>query len=491
MPIHGCIRINSMAIRILTEQRIWDEAKEELEKTIPASSYAWINSCEPAGITNAMFTVVTGLSMAVDIIRKNHLKQIKDALAHVLGSEIDFEIIFDKKAAEKIKHDRELLEAKYQKYKDKIEADIHPERKQAQQQKSMEKSIENMSQMRSGTNLNLKYKFENFVVGENNKMAYSVAQIVAKHPAEKYNPLFIYGGSGLGKTHLMQAIGHYILFNIPKKKVKYIKTQDFVNQYINGLREKDKTASMINFRQKFKHVDVLLIDDIQFIESKKKCMEELFYIFDNLQQLNKQIVITSDRLPKDIPTLPDRLRTRFEMGIVVDIKPPSMDTRMKILNTWANELRLSIDDDVNKYIALHFYGNVRELEGAFNKVTAFADIEGADINLNFTQKVLKTETEMKKITIDKIAETVAEAYDLTVDNLKSTSRVQSISDARKYTIYLAREMTKMSYEDIAKYLNKKHSTILYSYEKVVEALDRNAEVKERIRELKQAIRCKL
>ena len=350
--------------------------------------------------------------------------------------------------------------------------------------------MDHLAKMQS-TGLNLKYKFDNFVVGENSRIAFSIAKMVAENPAEKYNPLFIYGGSGLGKTHLMQAIGHYSIFNLSRKKVKYIKTQDFVNQYINGLREKDKTASMINFRQKFKHVDILLIDDIQFIESKVKCMEELFYIFEYLQQLNKQIVITSDRLPKDIPTLPDRLRTRFEMGIVVDIQPPPYETRIEILKKWADDLRLNIQDDVFDYIAQNFDNNVRELEGAFNKVTAIAEIENKEINLEFVQKILHVETQTKKITIQNIAETVAQAYNITVENMKSPARSQNISDARKYTIYLAREMTKMSYEEIAQFLNKKDPTMLYSYEKVVEAADQNVEVKETIRELKQAIKCNL
>ena len=462
---------------LLTNEKIWDGVKAELGKEIPESSLAWINSCEPTGYSNGVFTVVTGLSMAVDVIRKSHLKQIKEIFKRITGNTVDFEIVVDKETALSIKKEKQKLEAKKNAVK--------------KEDSDNKKNMDHLAQMYSSANLNLKNKFENFVVGENSKMAYSVAKIVAQNPAEKYNPLFIYGGSGLGKTHLMQAIGHYVLFNLSRKKVKYIKTQDFVNQYINGLREADKTASMINFRQKFKHVDVLLIDDIQFIESKKKCMEELFYIFENLQQLNKQIVITSDRLPKDIPTLPDRLRTRFEMGIVVDIQPPPVETRIAILKKWAEDLRLNIEDDVYDFIAQNFYNNVRELEGAFNKVTAFADIEGVDITLDFVQKVLKTETKLKKITIDKIAKTVAEAYDLSVDNLKSPSRTQNISDARKYTIYLAREMTKMSYEDIAEFLNKKHSTMLYSYEKVVESLDRDSEVKEKIRDLKQAIKCSI
>jgi len=455
-------------------EKIWDEVKKELFDSIPESSHPWINSLEPTGYTGGVFTVVTGLSMAVSIIRKSHLKEIQDILKKVTGHDVDFEIVLDKDTANAIKKT---------KMKNRIKIEVR------RASGKTPKPFENLSQMHSSANLNLKYKFENFVVGENSKTAYAIAQMVAKHPAEKYNPLFIYGGSGLGKTHLMQAIGHYALFHLSGVKVKYIKTQDYVNQYINNLRGKDKTDLMIKFRQKFRNVDILLIDDIQFIESKMKCMEELFYTFETLQQLNKQIVITSDRLPKDIPTLPDRLRTRFEMGIVVDIKPPSYETRVDILKKWASDLRLDIKEDVYDFIAGNFNNNVRELEGAFNKVTAVADIEGCEITLDFVKNVLQEETQSRKITINNIAQTVAEFYNLTVDNLKSPARSQNISEARRYTIYLAREMTKMSYEDIANFLKKKHPTMPYSYEKMVEEADRNKEVKETIRELKQAIKC--
>ena len=287
----------------------------------------------------------------------------------------------------------------------------------------------------------------------------------------------------------MQAIGHYAIFNLPRKKVKYIKTQDYVNQYIESTRGKDSREMMAKFRQRFRNVDILLIDDIQFIESKKQSMEELFYTFETLQQLNKQIVITSDRLPKDIPTLPDRLRTRFEMGIVVDIQPPSFETRMEILEKWTKDTLIDIPLDALNFIAQNFINNVRELEGAFNKVTAYSDIEGKPITLEFVKDVLKSETLSKKITINNIAQTVAEIYNITVDDLKSPARSHNISEPRRYVVYLAREMTQLSYQEIADYLNKKHTTMLYSYEKMVEDTDRNIKLKETMRELKQAIKC--
>lgn len=476
MKNHAYTRIFYMDT--IETSQIWEEVKPEILKEVPESSHPWINSLYPTGYSGGVYTVVTALSMAVNVLRKSYLGQIQDIFKRVTGNSVDFQIIFDKETANSIQKE----ELKRMVKNLKVTA-VSPE------QEPQKKNMDHLAQMYSGANLNLKFKFENFVVGENSKMAYSIAKIVAQNPAQKYNPLFIYGGSGLGKTHLMQAIGHYALFNLSRTKVKYIKTQDFVNQYINSLRGKDKTDLMIKFRQKFRNVDILLIDDIQFLESKTKCMEELFYIFETLQQLNKQIVITSDRLPKDIPTLPDRLRTRFEMGIVVDIQPPPFETRVEILKKWADDLMLNIKSEVFDFIAQSFSNNVRELEGAFNKVTAIADIENTDITLDFVKNVLKTEMQQKKITIQNIAQTVAEFYDLTVENLKSPARSQSITEARRYTVYLAREMTKMSYQEIAKYLNKKHPTMLYSYEKIAEEADRNKDVKETIRELKQAVRC--
>ena len=343
--------------------------------------------------------------------------------------------------------------------------------------------------MQSQSNLNLKYKFENFVVGDNNKLAHAVAFNVAQHPAEKYNPLFIYGGSGLGKTHLMQAIGHYTLFNNSKLRVRYIKTEDYVNELVDNLRKGgDTNDRMAKFRQKYRNVDILLIDDIQFVESKNRTMEEIFHTFDALYNKNKQIVITSDRAPKDIPTLPDRLRTRFEMGIVVDITPPDYETRVAILTNLAEQMGLNVPFAVYDYIAKNFESNVRELEGAFNKVTAFADIEQTEITLEFAKKVLGAEINVKQIDIHEIAYVVAEYYGVTIDALKSPARAQKISEARRVAVYLVREITKLSYEEIAEFFEKKHPTILYSYQKMKEDLRIDNKLKQIVRELKQAIK---
>ncbi len=453
-------------------KKVWEDVKSELKKTLPSHVFdTWIMPLEAVGYDNNIFALLTVHQMAVEIIRKNHYAQIKAALEHVLQREIEFSLNYDADLAEKYKKEKQK-----EKSKPKKEDEIS-------------KTMENLSQMQSFSNLNLKYRFDNFVVGENSRFAHAAAFAVAQNPAKKYNPLFIYGASGLGKTHLMQAVGHYIIFHKPKLKVRYIKTEEYVNELIKNLQHGgERNARMEKFRQKYRNIDVLLIDDIQFLESKTYTMEEIFHTFDTLHNNNKQIVITSDRLPKDIPTLPDRLRTRFEMGLVVDITPPDFETRVAILKNLAEQISMKIDFEVFEYIANNFVNNVRELEGAFNKVSAYADIEKVDVTLAYAKKVLNCEAVKKAITIEKVAKIAAEYYNVTLQDFKSSSRNQKVSSARHVAVYLAREITGKSFESIAEYFNKKHTTMLYSYEKIKQDLKINKELDRAVSEIKNKVR---
>ncbi|MBR2526776.1 chromosomal replication initiator protein DnaA, partial [bacterium] len=262
--------------------------------------------------------------------------------------------------------------------------------------------------------------------------------------------------------------------------VQCIKTEDFINDYVNStafVPNKNTTSAMNKFRNKYRNVDILLIDDIQFIENKKKCIDELFNTFDTLYNANKQIVLTSDKLPKDLPEIPKRLRTRFEQGLVVEIKPPEFETRVQILINLAKEKGIeNIPQEVFEYIAKYYKDNVRELEGAFTKVNAYSDIEEKPITLEYAQKVLKCEETSERPTIEKIIEKVAEFYDLSSDDIKSTSRVQNISNARSIVSYIAREKLQNSYENIAKALNKRHQTITYSVDKTKKELKNNKQL---------------
>lgn len=451
-------------------KKIWEDVKLELEKTIPPSSYdPWIVPLEPIGFENGQFSVLTGQSFAVSIIRKNHYQQIVDAFEKVLGQEVEFKMVFDEELSAKLK--KQIQKAK-----------------QVAEKSTKEQAVDNLAKMQSFSNLNLKYKFENFVVGENNRFAQAAALTVAQHPAKRYNPLFIYGSSGLGKTHLMQAIGHYIMFNNPKLKVRYIKTEDFTNELINNIRRGgDVNERMSKFRQKYRNVDVLLLDDIQFVESKERTMEEIFHTFDSLHNNSKQIVITSDRPPKDIPSLPERLRTRFEWGLMVDITPPDFETRVAIMANLADEIGMSIPSPILDFIAQNYCKNVRELEGAFNKVSAYASIQGIELTLDMVKKVLNFDAKSKEIDIESIVKIVCEHFDISEKDLKSSARNQKISRTRHIAVYLARELTQLSFVNIADFFNKKHPTILFSYEKIKEELKTDNSLAQTICDLKKEI----
>lgn len=453
---------------------LWNTAKEELKETVPATFNMWIEPLRAVSFDGTKLNLITAHALAPQLIKSQHNEKILKALSHACGQDVSYAIVYDEEFAKQ-----------YQKEKKK---ELQHKIKTAPQENNS--LLDNLAQMHSSAGLNLKYKFSNFVVGENSRFAHAAAFAVAQNPAKKYNPLFIYGASGLGKTHLMQAIGHHIIFNKPKLKVKYIKTEEYYNELIKNLQlgGNDRTSRMDKFRQKYRNVDVLLIDDIQFIESKTHTMEEIFHTFDSLHNNNKQIVITSDRLPKDIPTLPDRLRTRFEMGLVVDITPPDFETRVAIIKNLAETANVDVNFDVLEYIAENYVNNVRELEGAFNKVSAYADIEKTNITLNFAKKVLKCENKVHEITIADVAKATGKYYGVSVADFISPARSQNVSTARQIAVYIAREITKNSFEAIADYFQKKHPTMLYSYEKIKKELKTNNELKNSINEITKLIK---
>ncbi len=456
---------------IIEIKKIWEDVKAELILSIPPSSYEpWILPLEPIGFEENEFSVLTGQAFAISVIRKNHYQQIIDAFRKILGYEIQFKMVFDEELAAKLKKQIEKA-------------------KKTADKSTQENAVNNLAQMQSFSNLNLKYKFENFVVGSNSSFAQAAAMSVAKYPAKKYNPLFIYGASGLGKTHLMQAIGHYIIFNNPKLKVRYIKTEDFTNELINNIRRGgDINERMTKFRQKYRNVDILLLDDIQFVESKERTMEEIFHTFDSLHNNSKQIVITSDRPPKDIPTLPERLRTRFEWGLMVDITPPDFETRVAILANLADEIEMKISSDVLDFVAQNFTKNVRELEGAFNKISAYASIQNVELSVDLVKKILNCSNKPKNITINLITDKVCKYFDVSEAELKSSARNQKISHARQVAIYLAREITGMGFVNIADFFNKKHPTILFSYEKIKTEIKTNSKLNQSVCDLTKEIK---
>ena len=450
----------------------WEQIKKELLQVLPANVHPWIYPLEISGYDKGVLTVVTGQIMGRDLLRKNHYKQIVEVIRTITNnSNADFNIIYDENAAKSLKKESEKIQKK-------VAAAI-----------MKEQAMENLSYMQSASNLNLKYKFENFVVGENNKFAHAVALAVAKNPAQKYNPLFIYGNSGLGKTHLMQAIGHYTLFNNSKLKVKYTKTEDYINDFISNSRNsKDQVENMSKFNRKYTNIDIILIDDIQFIEGKKKTMEQMQHTFDTLYNKGKQIVITSDRLPKDIPNLTAALDSRFAMGLMLELTPPDENNRFEIIKKLAVEKDLQFEENALKYIAKHFSKNVRELEGAFNKVCAYAEITEQNLDLKLAKDVLKCEEAEIEISINKITEVTADYYQVSLDDIKGTARGQKVSTARHMAIYLAREITEKSFVSIAEYYNKKHTTIMFAHEKIKKEISANNDLSSAAREIKQVLK---
>ena len=416
-------------------KRFWEQVKEELLGVLPENAHPWLYPLEVSGYDKGVLTVVTGQMMGRDLLRKNHYNQMVEALKRVSGDENSrLVIIYDETAAKTLKRETEKLQ------------------KKASEVSIKEQAMENLANMQSAANLNLKYKFENFVQGENSKFAYKAAMAVAQNPAGKYNPLFIYGNSGLGKTHLMQAIGHYIIFNNPKLKVKYTKTEDYINDYISNSRKTNNTIeNMSKFNRKYTNIDIILIDDIQFIESKIKTMENLQYTFDSLYNKGKQIVITSDRLPKEIPTLTAALCSRFEMGLMIELTPPDLETRFEIIKKLATDNDLIHEDEALRYIARNFSNNVRELEGAFTKVCAYAEITEQELTLKLAKEVLKCEESDEGISFDQIARVTSSYFETDIKDIKGTARGQKVSMARHLSIYLCREITNQSFVNIAKY----------------------------------------
>ena len=453
-------------------KRFWEQIKEELLATLPENAHPWVYPLEISGYDKGVLTVVTGQMMGRDILRRNYYGVMTEVLQQISGDKnARIVIIYDENAAKTLKKESEKLN------------------KKINDRSLKEQALENLSNMQSAANLNLKYKFENFVVGDSNKFAYSAAMAVAKNPATKYNPLFIYGNSGLGKTHLMQAIGHYIIFNNPKLKVKYTKTEDYVNDYISNSRKTNNNIeNMSKFNRKYTNIDVILIDDIQFIESKIKSMENLQYTFDNLYNKGKQIVITSDRVPKDIPTLTAALCSRFEMGLMLELTPPDVETRFEIIKKLADNNDLKYDEEALMYIAKNFVNNVRELEGAFTKVCAYAEITEQPLTLKLAKEVLKCDDNNDEITFDQIARVTASYFDIDIDDIRGTARGQKVSFARHLAIYLCREITNQSFVNISKYFNKKHTTIMFAYEKIKKEKDTNKEITNAIREIRQALK---
>jgi len=337
-------------------------------------------------------------------------------------------------------------------------------------------------------NLNPKYVFETFVVGNSNRMAHAASLAVAEAPAGAYNPLFIYGNSGLGKTHLMHSIAHYILQRKPDTKVLYVTSETFTNELINSISNNKNEE----FRNKYRNIDVLLIDDIQFIAQKERTQEEFFHTFNTLHGSNKQIILSSDRPPKEIKTLEERLRSRFESGLIADIQPPDYETRIAILRKKAIQDGLNVPDSVMNHIAKYITTNIRELEGALTRIVALAKISKQDITVELAEDALKDIFERKtenKISSDYIMEITADFYKITVDDLKGSKRPKKIAYPRQISMYLSRKLLDDSLTKIGEdYGGRDHTTIMHACRRIEEDLEKDKALEKDIMELEKRIK---
>ncbi|MGO8941060.1 MAG: chromosomal replication initiator protein DnaA [Mycobacterium sp.] len=338
-----------------------------------------------------------------------------------------------------------------------------------------------------GTSLNRRYTFDTFVIGASNRFAHAATLAIAEAPARAYNPLFIWGESGLGKTHLLHAAGNYAQRLFPGMRVKYVSTEEFTNDFINSLRDDRKVA----FKRSYRDVDVLLVDDIQFIEGKEGIQEEFFHTFNTLHNANKQIVISSDRPPKQLATLEDRLRTRFEWGLITDVQPPELETRIAILRKKAQMERLAVPDDVLELIASSIERNIRELEGALIRVTAFASLNKTPIDKALAEIVLRdliADASNLQISAATIMAATAEYFDTTVEELRGPGKTRALAQSRQIAMYLCRELTDLSLPKIGQAFGRDHTTVMYAQRKISSELAERREVFDHVKELTTRIR---
>ena len=421
---------------------------------------AWLEPLEVYKVEgNVVTIIVTNGSMALDYINKKYLLPLKVSIAETIGQDFEISLVLPEDIKEEFKEPPAATPV------------------------SLNENIEK-------ANLNPRYTFDTFVVGNNNKMAHAASLAVAESPGEAYNPLFIYGGVGLGKTHLMHSIAHFVLQKNPSAKVLYVTSEYFTNELIDSIRNGNNTT-MSKFREKYRNIDVLLIDDIQFIIGKESTQEEFFHTFNSLHSAKKQIIISSDKPPKDMEILEERFRSRFEWGLIADITLPDYETRMAILHKKEELDGYNISEEVIKYIATNIKSNIRELEGAFNKVMASSKLEKKEVTLELAEKALKdiiSPDQQKVITPEYIISVVAEHFHLTVADLCGNKRSSKIVMPRQIAMYLCRDIIDTSLKTIGKNLgNRDHTTVMHGIEKIEKEILTNDNIKNSIDTLKKKI----
>ena len=423
---------------------IWGKSLGIIQERLSQQAFnTWFKPIKHATASGDNFAINVPNKFFENWIRDNYMELIQSALREV--SDQEFEISFH------------MLEEKEE---GGASVAVAEEQVAAQPQPRSQKNL---------LGLNPRYTFDTFVVGDSNQFSHAASLAVAEHPGATYNPLFLYADAGLGKTHLLSAIGHYYGNKNHDAKICYIRAESFMNELINGIRY-DK---MNEFREKYRSMDLLLIDDIQFIAGKERTQEEFFHTFNSLYESHKQIVVASDRFPKNIPDLDNRLRSRFEWGLIADIQPPDTETKVAILKKKADTNNINLPNDVAFFLASNVHSNIRELEGVFNRLCAFSSLNKTEITIDFAKEVLKDflAKRDKHLNVDYIQKTVASFFNLKVAELKSKKRKKVIAFPRQIAMYLARELTSESYPEIGhKFGGRDHSTVIHAVAKISELI---------------------
>jgi len=453
---------------------LWTRCTGSLRDQVSESTWQlWLSGIEPVAYTDGEFVLAVPNGLIRERVESRYLPMIEDTLANEVGAPVRGRL--------------EVLESG-----PPVEVVVEPSTEQVFGLTPKPQPAPTPS-ARSGrespaVQLDTKFTFETFVAASSNRLAHAAAQAVAETPGRSYNPLFIYGDSGLGKTHLLHAIGNYVTENYPRRKVLYVTTETFMNDFVDSLR----TSTTLTFKRRYRECDVLLIDDVQFMERKEGLQEEFFHTYNDLKGASKQIVLTSDRPPKSIETLEDRLRSRFLSGLITEIDPPDLETRLAILRAKSLSEHQEVPDDVLEFIASHVKNNIRELEGALTRICAFANLNKEPISLGQAEKVLSDLVlagEPRRITPQTILDATSASYGFSVDAICGPSRTRPLVTARQVAMYLTRVLTDYSYPAIGRVFgNRDHTTVIHAVDKITGQMQERRQIYEQVTELIQKIR---
>lgn len=465
---------------------VWSRAITELEASpdMTPRQIAFIKLGTPLAIAEGTIIVAVANEWTREYLENRVRAELTDALTHALGRDARFVITVDASLADE-QTEQTLTRPSVD---EPAEAAPAPPQRISHSEVFNPSGASSSPQAFEPTSLNAHYVFETFVIGASNRFAHAAAVAVAEAPAKAYNPLFIYGGSGLGKTHLLHAIGHYAKSLYPGVRVRYVNSEEFTNDFINSIGEGRAGA----FQRRYREVDVLLIDDIQFLQGKEQTMEEFFHTFNTLHNANKQVVITSDVPPKQLNGFEDRLRSRFEWGLITDVQPPDLETRIAILRKKAAGERLAAPDDVLEYIASKISTNIRELEGALIRVTAFANLNRQQVDIGLAEIVLKdliTDEDASQITAGSIIAQTAAYFGLSIDDLCGNSRSRVLVTARQIAMYLCRELTDLSLPKIGQeFGGRDHTTVMHANRKIGAQMAERRSIYNQVTELTSRIK---